>query len=382
VNWELLLDRVVPWLLVAQFFLILWNRNVVLRPRHRRPDAEAPLISVLIPARDEAETIGPCLAGVLAQDYPNLEVIVLDDRSRDETADIVRGFDDPRLRLVAGTPLPPEWTGKNWACAQLVEHAAGDLLCFVDADTTMEPETIAAASAGLVDAGAGLVSLLPKTSQGSAAGKVLLPMVAHATFGLFPVAAIHSDAFPKAAAAFGPFILVTREAYEATGGHAAHPDHLADDLRLAHSVKASGRRVRLFNGTDLIDTPWYREVGEIWNGFAKNAYSALDRNPWVASLVVFVLGPLLVSPVVRLGFGLLGDGVSSLLLWQVLLLTANRILTSHLGRDSVWAAPFHAVTVAFWAATLWWSMVLTVTGREVVWKGRAFSAGWTDEPGE
>ena len=114
------------------------------------------------------------------------------------------------------------------------------------------------------------------------------------------------------------------------------------------------------------------------NGFAKNAYTALDRNPWVASAVAFVLAPLLLSPVVRLVLGVLDGEVASLVIWQVLLLTANRVLTANLGRDSVWTAPLHAVTIAFWGATLFWSMMLTATGRDVVWKGRALSTGSTD----
>ena len=249
------------------------------------------------------------------------------------------------------------------------------MLCFVDADTVLAPETVSAALGEMTDAGAGLISLLPRTAAGSFAGRVMLPMVTHAAFALFPAATINSDRFREVAAAFGPFILVTRIAYEAAGGHAAHPDHLVDDLRLARSVKLAGRSIVLLNGTDLVETRWYRGVAEIWNGFAKNAYSALDRNPWVASAVIFVLAPLLLSPAVRLVLGILDGNVSTLVVWQMLLLTANRVLTANLGRDGVWTAPLHALTVAFWASTLWWSMMLTVTGRDVEWKGRALSTG-------
>ncbi len=377
-SWEFLFDRVVPWLLVAQLALILWNRRVLRRPRRHTWNGDAPLISVLVPARDEQDTIGTCIASLLSQDYPNLEIVVLDDGSTDGTRDVIGGFDDPRLRVMSGSPLPADWTGKNWACAQLAEVAQGDVLCFVDADTVLAPETISAALGEMETAGAGLISLLPRTAPGSFAGKVMLPMVTHAAFALFPAAAINSDRAREIAAAFGPFILVTRTAYEAAGGHAAYPDHLVDDMRLARSVKLAGRSIVLLNGTDLVETRWYRGVSEIWNGFAKNAYTALDRNPLVASAVVFVLSPLLLSPAVRLVLGLLDGQVASLVLWQMMLLTANRVLTANLGRDAVWTAPLHALTIAFWAATLFWSMMLTVTGRDVVWKGRALSTGSTD----
>jgi glycosyltransferase involved in cell wall biosynthesis len=377
-SWELLFDRVVPALLLAQLALILWNRSVVRRPPVTAWDRSAPLVSVLVPARNEEETISGCLAGLLAQDYPNLEVIILDDGSTDATASIARAVADPRIRLIAGQPLPARWTGKNWACHQLSQAAIGDLLCFVDADTLLEPEAISAAAGALAEEGAGLVSLLPRSGQGSRAGQVLLPMVTHATFALFPVASIHSTRHPALAAAFGPFILVTRDAYLASGGHAAHPGSIIDDVQLSRSVKETGRRVRLFDGTDLVQTSWYWKVGDIWTGFAKNSYATLGYNPWVASAVILVLAPLLLSPVVRVALGALEGDISALAVWQLLLLMANRALTSVFGRDPLWSTPLHPITLAFWASTLAWSVVLATTEREVVWKGRALSIGAED----
>jgi len=377
-SWEFLFDRVVPWLLLAQLALILWNWRVLRRPPARLWDRSAPLVSVLVPARNEEETIGRCLAGLLAQDYPNLEIIVLDDCSADATAGIVQAVADPRVRLISGEPLPEGWTGKNWACHQLSEVASGGLLCFVDADTVLEPETISAAASGLAEEGAGLVSLLPRAGQCSRAGQTVLPMVTHATLALFPIAAIHSTKHPVLAAAFGPFILVTRDAYTAAGGHAAHPTDVVDDVRLSRSVKATGRPVRLYTGTDLVETGWYREVGDMWTGFTKNAYGALDHNPWVASVVLFVLAPLLLSPFLRVVFGVLEGNIPALAVWQLLLLMANRALTAVFGRDPLWSTPLHPFTLAFWTATLAWSVVLATTGREMVWKGRALSTGKGD----
>ena len=256
--------------------------------------------------------------------------------------------------------------------------ATGDLLCFVDADTVLEPEAISAAAGALAEEGASLVSLLPRSGQCSRAGQILLPMVTHATFALFPIAAIHSTKHPALAAAFGPFILLTRDAYVASGGHAAHPGSIVDDVQLSRSVKATGRRVRLFDGTDLVQTSWYWKVGDMWTGFAKNAYSTLDYNPWVASAVIFVLVPLLLSPFLRVVLGALEGDVRALAVWQLLLLMANRALTAVFGRDPLWSTPLHPFTLAFWAATLTWSVVLATTGREVVWKGRALSIGAGD----
>lgn len=377
-SWSLLFDRVAPLVVLGQLLLILWNRSLVRRPRPRPWPADTPRVSVLVPARSEEATIASCLTNLLAQDHPALEIVVLDDGSTDATAEIVRSFADRGVRLVTGQPLPEGWTGKNWACHQLSQVATGDLLCFVDADTLLAPEAVGAAVGALRDEDAALVSLLPRSGQTSLAGQVLLPMVTHATFALMPVAAIHSDRLPAVAIAFGPFILVTRQAYAAAGGHAAHPGSVVDDVSLARSVKGAGGRIRLADGTDLVETAWYRGLGDIWRGFAKNAYPALDHNPWLASATLLILAPILLSPFLRLGLGLLEGDVPALAVWLTLLLLANRALTAVYGREPLWSVPLHVATVAFWAATLAWSIVLATTDREVVWKGRALSTGAED----
>jgi len=377
-TWEFLFDRVVPVLLLGQLALILWNRRLVRRPDPRSWDASAPLVSLLVPARSEEEQIGGCLAGLLSQDYPNLEIIILDDGSEDATVSIVRSMADERVRLVTGTPPPEGWTGKNWACHQLSQLASGDLLCFIDADTVLEPGTISAAVGGLVFEGAGLVTLLPRSGPTSRIGQILLPMVTHATFALFPVAAIHSPRYPKVALAFGPFMLFTREAYDAAGGHAANPQSVVDDVSLSREVKKAGYRLRLFDGTDLAQTTWYWSVSDIWTGFAKNAYPALDYNPWVAAGAYVFLAPILLSPFVRVTYGLLVGSVSMLAVWLLLLMIANRALTASYGRDTLWSSPLHPFTLMFWIATLTWSIILANTEREVVWKGRAVSTGAED----
>ncbi len=378
VTWEFLFDRVVPVLLLGQLALILWNRRLVRRPDPRVWDSSAPSVSLLVPARSEEEQIGRCLAALLAQDYPNLEIIVLDDGSEDATASIVQGMADPRVTLVSGATPPTGWTGKNWACHQLSQMASGDLLCFIDADTVLDPGTISAAVGALVFEGAGLVTLLPRSGPTSRIGQVLLPMVTHATFALFPVAAIHSPKHPKLALAFGPFMLFSREAYDAAGGHAANPQSVVDDVALSREVKRAGYRVRLFDGTDLVQTTWYRSLGDIWTGFAKNAYPALDYNPWIAAGAYVFLAPILLSPFFRVVFGLLGGSVSMLAVWLLLLMIANRALTASYGRDPLWSTPLHPFTVMFWVATLTWSIVLATTEREVVWKGRTVSTSAED----
>ncbi|MFH2071984.1 MAG: glycosyltransferase [Actinomycetota bacterium] len=370
IDQALVLDGIITVMCIAQFLLILWNRREMHRPPSRRWPETAPRVSLLVPARNEEAVIERCISNLLAQDYPNIEIVVMDDASTDGTADIVRSFRDERVRLQSGRPLSSGWSGKNWACHQLAGIATGDILCFVDADTNIEPETVSAAMEILVQDQAGLVSLLPRSGSRSFAGKVLLPMVTHALFGLFPISLIHKTRNPMLAVAFGPFLMVTREAYDRSGGHAAAPNHVVDDVEMSRNVKRAGYRVRIANGTDLVETRWYDDFGDIWNGFSKNAYGALGNKPWMGVLVAFVLTPLLLAPFVRVGLGILGDQVPDIALFQVILLLANRALTSNLGGDPLWTTPFHPITVAFWGSTLVHSMLLYSTHASIAWKDR------------
>ena len=368
-NGELILEGALTVFIIAQFALILWNRRVMQRPQPRAWGEQAPLVSLLVPALNEEGVIGRCVSNLLAQDYPNIEIIVMDADSTDSTAAIVEGFGDERVRLHTGRSLGPGWSGKNWACHQLASLAKGEVLCFVDADTTIEPSTVSSAMEMLVRDRAGLVSLLPRSGSTSVAGKILLPMVTHALFALFPIALIHRTRNPMLAVAFGPFLMVTREAYDSSGGHAAAPSHIVDDVEMSRNVKAAGFPVRIANGTDLVVTRWYDEIGEIWNGFSKNAYGALGNNPWMGVAVAFVLTPLLLTPFIRVGLGIAGTDIPDVAVFQVILLLANRAMTSNLGKDPLWTTPFHPITVAFWGSTLVHSMLLYATHASVSWKG-------------
>ena len=367
-----LLGQVLTVLLLAQVALLVWNLRVVRRLPARRWRAGAQRISVLVPARNEEASIADCVDALLAQDYPNLEIIVLDDDSTDRTADIVRARRDRRLRLVTGAPLPDGWTGKNWACHQLAARAHGGVLCFVDANTILTPDTLSRAAGELRDSDLGLVSMLLRTDTGTASEAVLMPIVNYALLALLPAALIEKPSFRKEAIALGPFVMVTRSAYAAAGGHAAEPAHIVDDVQLARSVKASGHRIALRNGTDLIHTRWYTGFGEIWHGFSKNAYGGIGYRPGIGLLTIFVVAPVLLLPFLRLGAGITTGGALGFPALQVALILSMRAVTTRVGHDPLWSIPLHPVAIFVWAGTLARSMVLAHTGREIEWKGRRY----------
>src|SRR5262249_8294531 len=194
-------------------------------------------------------------------------------------------------------PLPAGWTGKNWACNQLAARARGDLLCFVDANTILECDTLSRAASELRDSDLGLVSMLLRTDTGTASEAVRVPSVNHGLLAPPPAALVEKQSVRKEAIALGPFVMVTRTAYAAAGGHAAEPAHIVDDVQLARSVKASGHRIALRNGTDLVHTRWYTGFGEIWHGFSKNAYGGVCCPPRVGAAPVFFAPPARPLPV-------------------------------------------------------------------------------------
>ena len=180
-------------------------------------------VSVLVPARNEARNIRRCLESLLAQDYPLMEVLVLDDGSTDETPEIVAEMArrDPRLRLIPGQPLPAGWMGKNFACHQLAQEARGQWLLFTDADTVHHPQAVSWALTAAKENRADLVTLVPHAVTHTFGEQLLLPIIPFGILGLFPLALGARLRIPALTMAIGTFLLFRRETYERIGGHAA-----------------------------------------------------------------------------------------------------------------------------------------------------------------
>ncbi len=266
-----------------------------LRPAAPPPPEDAPLVSVLVPARNEARNIEPCVASLLAQDYPNYELIVLDDHSEDGTGEIVRRLglgDAGRRRVMRGEPLPASWTGKGWACHQLSLAASGHYLFFTDADTTHAPGTISASVAAVREYHADLLSAWPRLITQTWGEKLVIPMILLLGMVMYPhwlvlllqrsplvAARLPSWARRTLGAANGQFMFFTRAAYDHIGGHAALRDHLVEDVALGRAVaEQMGQGMRLLNCEALRFSTcrMYRSFPEVWEGFTKNIRAAFE----------------------------------------------------------------------------------------------------------
>lgn len=359
--------------LAAVFVQVVRNLRDYALPKKSRP-AGSPLVSVCIPARNEAENIGPCLAGWSAQTYPHFEVLVLDDGSTDGTAAIVEevAAQDSRVRLVEGAPLPPGWAGKVHACAQLAAIARGDYLLFVDADTRAAPELLGSALAVAEETEADMVTTFPRQVTGSFWEAAILPMLQFLVVTLLPLWLARKSRSGVLCAACGQFQLFRRAAYLRAGGHAAIPASFHDGLQLARRVKRSGGRVVLFDGSRLIACRMYRGGTEVWNGFTRNAYEAVGSLP---ALVFFTgaLALLFLAPYALLVLALLS--ASPWLPWaaaQVLLVQAIKAVQCV--RFGHWSSvALLPVAVAATIAIQWASFLRHLRRCQTVWRDRQYS---------
>jgi chlorobactene glucosyltransferase len=238
------------------------------------PVASGRLVSVIIPARNEAETIETVLRSVLRSAYAPLEVIVVDDRSSDDTARLAEAIarEDERVRVVRGAELPPGWFGKPWACWQGYRAARGDLLVFTDADTTHERGLLGHAVGALEGERADLLTLASRQQCETLWERLVMPQIWVLLGFRYKPARVNGSTRPRDVIANGQFIMLPRAAYEAIGTHAAVRSAVAEDLALAQTLVRSGRRLRFIHAEPLISTRMYRSLGHLIEGWSKNIY--------------------------------------------------------------------------------------------------------------
>jgi chlorobactene glucosyltransferase len=231
-------------------------------------------VSVIVPARNEAATIQTVVRSILASSYGNFELLVVDDQSTDATASLVRQFEsqDSRVRLIAGAELPDGWYGKPWACFQGYQAARANILLFTDADTRHAPELLARAVGALVVRPRDLVTVAPHQRSQTFWERLVMPQI-WLLLGLryHPERVTHARRV-RDVIANGQFILVTREAYEAVGTHAAVRHEVAEDLALAQAFFRAGRRIFFAFARSLMETRMYSSLRQIIEGWSKNVY--------------------------------------------------------------------------------------------------------------
>lgn len=262
---------------------------------------DAPVVSVLVPARNEERSIRACVESLLQQTYNNTEVIVLNDNSTDSTEAILHELCQRypgKLRVINGAPLPADWVGKNWACHQLYKAASGSILLFTDADTVHHPATVASTYAFMQQQSIDCLSLIPYEIMDTAAERMVLPFVHVSFLSFFPISAIMRNPRIPISAANGQFLMFTRAVYERTGGHKALKNNIVEDLFFARRLKAFQSYIYVADGSQLVSCRMYTSFREVFLGFSKNLYPAMSANPAVLASYLGMNASLFLGPLV------------------------------------------------------------------------------------
>ena len=339
----------------------------------------APFVSVLIPARDEEANIEACLESLQKQDYPNFEVLVLDDNSSDNTANIVDriGVTDNRVQLFRGEPLPEGWAGKPFACYQLAEKAKGSWLLFVDADTIHAPHMLRSVLALALKFNTSLLSGFPRQLATSLPQKIAIPVLYFVIMSWFPLWWLHRSKKPKPSLAIGQFLLFPREEYWQIGGHKAVKSRILEDVWLGVEINRHGGRHIAVDLSPVVACHMYRSIGAMWEGFIKWIYSvaALSRVALVGLLVAgyaFFLAPF---------YWLWNDlfvvaaptGWRHIVIFQVAVIIAMRWLVDKRFKEPAVSAFLHPFGFSFLMLTSLYAGSRQVVGAGVRWKKRLYS---------
>lgn len=364
----ILVASVIIWLSILLAPWLPWTTRERLESLGAAPDADLSDVTVLIPARDEAEHIGRTVAAVCAQGK-GLSVIVIDDESTDATAEIASQY--PGVRVLRGQPLSSGWTGKLWALEQGRKQVTTPYILLLDADITLAPGILCAAQAKLRTSSLGMVSLMARLRMQSAWEKLLMPAFVFFFKLLYPFAVSNSRSRLVAAAA-GGFVLVKAEALEAIGGFAALRGAIIDDCGLAGRIKKAGFRTWIGLTHSVISQRVYDDLKTIWDMVARTAYTQLRHS--VLLLLVCTLAMLAAfwAPLVGV---LLWPGVvpgALALIATAALAISYRATLKYYGLSSLWIVLLPLAGTLFLAMT-WSSAARYWAGERSRWKGRSYA---------
>jgi len=369
-------DALVFIVVVVPFLSLIRHRGALPKLPASHLPAVPPRLSVVVPARDEGSTMARAVRSLLAQDYPDLEVIVVDDRSSDATGDVLRELaaTDPRLAMLRVDELPAGWLGKNHALWRGADRATGEWLLFTDADVVFGPGALRRAIAYAVAGGLDHLTLAPRLVAHGLALRSFVAFFAYAFIALWG-AYQANDPKSKRGVGIGAFNLVRRSAYERIGTMRALSLRPDDDIRLGRRLRGFGFRQRVLNGNELLSVEWYPSLGAAIRGLEKSMYSGLEYRVVDAVGVLLYLGGTMVWPFA--GIVLLG-GIDRVLLAIVvvclmaaLLETYRQSMSSRLGPTALVVA----LLLPFSALCFGWAIVRSVyiaETRGVRWRGTTY----------
>jgi glycosyltransferase involved in cell wall biosynthesis len=345
------------------------NRSTpYLRDAPPQSKAAMPRLSIIVPARNEEKKIRKALQSLLAQAYPSLEFIVLNDRSTDRTGAILAEMAamDTRLGVINIAELPAGWLGKNYALYHGAERASGELLLFTDADVVMEPGAVAEAVNYLMANRLQHLAVMPTVKTPT------LPLrLFCSAFGIFFSGYIRQwkakDPASRSFIGVGAFNLVTAKAYKAVGTHMAIAMRPDDDIKLGKLLKRAGYRQEMVFGMGLVEVEWYSSLRELIDGLMKNAFAGLEYS--VALSIGAGIGVLLLNVWPFIAIFVIGGVARILYLLAVALMLLFISDTNHFYGLPRWYALAHPLSAVLFVYILWKSMALALWNGGISWRG-------------
>jgi cellulose synthase/poly-beta-1,6-N-acetylglucosamine synthase-like glycosyltransferase len=346
----MLAGLMISWMILLGLVTLIWisrHWEIALARRDRPPLSSAtfdgppenpPRISVLVAAKDEEENIEACVRTLMEQDYPNFELLVINDRSTDRTGEILDRLAaeygaraNGRLRAIHVTELRDGWFGKNNAMREGVEQASGEWLCFSDADCRQTSNrTLSMAMRQALEKGIDFLSVLPVLETHGVWERIIQPVCGAIMVFWFPPRKVND---PRASAAYanGAFMLISREAYDRLGGHEPVKAEVNEDMHLARRAKRIGLHLHVMQNSDLYTTRMYTGLGQIWRGWSRIFYGCFGTYPrLITSFLVLLI--ISVMPYLSLAAGAVAvvlKGWSGAGLWVwVLVLAAAAVLAN------------------------------------------------------
>jgi chlorobactene glucosyltransferase len=381
-EWALI--AAAPWVLLPPLAMLRVIRSRSLSDEDLTPGAATALVSVIVPARDEARNIVRCMRSILATTYPAFELIVVDDHSTDGTATLARDIAaaDTRVRVLDNPSLPNGWFGKQWACATGGAAASGSLLLFTDADTEHAPDLLPRAVRALMREQADLLSVVGHQETRGFWERLIQPQIFWMLLARYGgTESVSRARRAEDVIANGQFLLVRRDAYAAVGGHESVRDKVAEDLALAQRFFRARRAVRLVRGDAQLSTHMYASLAELIDGWGKNVFAGgIDAMPGGAAgrlifPLVLMLVPLMsVVPAIVLALSLLGALSGEWLVWSAVCVIANLAWWMLIYRGFRQRVSY-ALLYPLGAAMVLFIVLRAIgRGRRVAWKGRRYVA--------
>ncbi len=348
------------------------------------PAEQLPFISVIIPARNEETKIARCLESLAQQDYPNYEIVIIDDRSTDKTGEIIQEIADryPHIKFIKGRETPTGWIGKCNALVQAYPHAKGDWVVFSDADTCHQVHSLRYAVNYAIINKVDMVSFMPLQELGTFWEQVVSPVMLGSFLAGDPLNSVNDPNHVRAYA-YGQFILISRYAYETVGTHRAVHDQILDDIMLAQRVKGSGFHIMAVDGCHLYKVRMYQDLESLWFGWTKNAYALIECNLLYLAMILVLINGAIISPFIHLA--ILAQGVAGGNPPHIFLYIAPLVAIEFIGM-----AAWYGHTKQFYDGAKWShffllplgcviftaiylrSAYLVLSGNNVSWKGRHY----------